>query len=93
MFEWDEAKRDKNLEKHSLEKHSLDFLDARLIFDGRSVVHVPAQKNGEVRFLSIALIGEKFYTVVWTWRLDWRRIISFRRSRHGEEEAYRQIYR
>lgn len=87
MFEWDETKRQKNLGKHSL-----DFRDARLIFDGRKVVHVPAFKNEETRFVSIAIIGEKFYTVVWTWRADSRRVISFRRSRHGEERAYHQIY-
>jgi len=87
MFDWDETKRQKNLEKHHL-----DFRDARLIFDGRDTVHVPALKNEEARFLSIAIIGEKFYTVVWTWRLSTRRIISFRRSRHGEERAYRQIH-
>ena len=87
MFEWDEAKREKNLSKHFL-----DFRDARLIFDGRKAVHVPAFKNNEARFVSIAMIGEKFYTVVWTWRIDNRRIISFRRSRDGEESAYRQIH-
>ena len=62
MFEWDEAKRLKNLEKHSL-----DFRDVRLIFDGRKVVHVPAFRNEEARFASVAMIGMKFYTVVWTW--------------------------
>jgi len=87
MFEWDEAKKQKNLEKHSL-----DFRDARLIFGGRNAEHVPGLKNEETRFLSIAIIGEKIYTVVWTWRTDSRRIISFRKSRHGEERAYRQIY-
>jgi uncharacterized DUF497 family protein len=34
----------------------------------------------------------KSYTVVWTWRDDARRIISFRRARHGEERAYRQAH-
>jgi uncharacterized DUF497 family protein len=87
MFEWDEAKRQKNLEKHSL-----DFKDARMIFDGRKVVHVPALKNEEARFASVAIIGEKFYTVIWTWRTDCRRIISFRRARDGEERAYHQIH-
>lgn len=71
MYEWDEAKRLKNLEKHGL-----DFRDARLIFDGRGAVHVPALKHEEPRFVSISIIGEKFYTVVWTWRGDSRRIIS-----------------
>ena len=59
MFEWDEVKRQKNLDKHSL-----DFRDARLIFDGRKAVHIPAFKNVEARFASVAMIGEKFYTVV-----------------------------
>ena len=87
IFEWDETKRQTNLEKHHL-----DFRDARLIFDGRNAVHVPALKNEEARFLSIAIIGDKFYTAVWTWRQPARRIISFRRSRHGDENAYHQIH-
>ena len=87
MFEWDENKRAK-----TLKERGLDFRDARLIFDGRSVVHIPAVKNDEARFVSVALIGQKFFSVVWTWRGEWRRIISFRRARDGEEKAYRQIY-
>jgi uncharacterized DUF497 family protein len=87
MFEWDEVKRQKNLEKHHL-----DFRDAPLIFDGRPAVHVPSHKNDEERFASVAVIDGKYYTVIWTWRDDGRRIISFRRARHGEERAHRQIY-
>ncbi|HBG04262.1 MAG TPA: BrnT family toxin [Geobacter sp.] len=87
MVEWDEAKRHKNLEKHSL-----DFRDARLLFDGRNVVHVPAFKNEEARFASVAMIDGRFYTVIWTWRGNHRRIISFRRARNAEEGAYRQIH-
>jgi uncharacterized DUF497 family protein len=87
MLEWDEAKRQKNLEKHGL-----DFLDARLIFDGRKAVHVPAFRNDEARFASIAMIGVKFYTVIWTWRANRRRIISFRRARDGEERTYCKIH-
>lgn len=87
MFEWDEAKRQKNLEKHCL-----DFRDVRLIFDGRPVVHVRSHKNDEARFASVARIEARFYTVVWTWRAERRRIISFRRARDGEERAYREIY-
>ena len=86
MFEWDEAKRLKNLEKHYL-----DFRDTPIIFDGRPVVHVPSTKNNEDRFASVAQVGEKFYTVIWTWREDRHRIISFRRARHGEEITYKKI--
>lgn len=87
MFEWDENKRAK-----TLKERGLDFRDTRLIFDGRPVVHIPAYKNDEPRFISVAMIGLKFFCVVWTWRGNWRRIISFRRARDGEEKAYRQIY-
>lgn len=87
MFEWDENKRAK-----TLKERGLDFRDACLIFDGRPVAHIPACKDDEARFVSVALIGEKFFSVVWTWRGEWRRIISFRRARDGEEKAYREIH-
>jgi len=87
MFEWDDTKR-----RINIEKHFLDFRDARLVFDGRPAIHVPSLKNDEARFASVAMIGEKFYTVIWTWREDSRRIISFRRARDGEENAYHKIY-
>ena len=87
MFEWDEAKRQKNIEKHGL-----DFRDARLIFDGRPVVHIPSYKNYEARFASVSRIETNFFTVVWTWRAKRRRIISFRKARHGEEKAYHEIH-
>jgi uncharacterized DUF497 family protein len=87
MFEWNEAKRLANLERHHL-----DFRDAAKIFDGRPALHVPAIFKDEARFASIAVIGAKFYTVIWTWRGVNRRIISFRRSRDGEEKAHRKAH-
>ena len=87
MFEWDEDKRLKNLAKHKL-----DFVDAGLIFDGRATVTAASAHSAEARHVTTALIDGKFYTVVWTWRDDVRRIISFRRARHGEERAYCQIH-
>lgn len=87
MFEWNEAKRQANLEKHKL-----DFIDARLLFDGRATLTAPSDHPVEARFVSTAMIDGKFYTVVWTWREDSRRIISFRRARDGEERAYRQAH-
>jgi uncharacterized DUF497 family protein len=84
MFEWDEGKRALNLTKHGL-----DFRDARVLFDGRPVISIPARTETEERFLTIGRVrDDKFYTVVWTQRGTARRIISFRRSRHGEESRY-----
>jgi uncharacterized DUF497 family protein len=87
MFEWDEDKRLTNLEKHKL-----DFVAARLLFDGRATITAKSDYPIEVRYVTTAMIGGKFYTVVWTWRDDVRRIISFRRARNGEERAYSQIH-
>jgi uncharacterized protein len=87
MFEWNEDKRSKNLAKHGL-----DFVAARLVFDGRATITAPSAHSSEVRYVTTAHIDGKFYTVVWTWRDVARRIISFRRARDGEERAYRQIH-
>jgi uncharacterized DUF497 family protein len=83
MFEWNETKRLK-----TLEERGLDFIDAIVVFDGRLAMHVPATHEGEERFLTVAKINGKFYTVVWMWREENQRIISFRRARNGEERAY-----
>lgn len=87
MFEWDEAKRLTNLTRRGL-----DFADADLLFDGRPVATAPSLRNGEHRFVSTAKINDKCYTVVWTWRGDNQRIISFRRASNAEEKAYCQVF-
>ena len=87
MFEWDEAKR-----LRVLQERNLDFRDADRLFDGRPVHNVPSPRNNEVRFASTAEMNGEFVTVVWTWREENQRIITFRRARRGEERAYRQVY-
>jgi uncharacterized DUF497 family protein len=87
VFEWDEAKRLKNQERHSL-----DFLDVDLIFDGRPIVTAPSLRNNERRFVSTAENNGKFYSVVWTWRGQSQRIISFRRAAIAEARAYREAH-
>ncbi len=87
MFEWDEKKR-----LTTLRERHLDFGDAYRVFDGRPVIHVRARRNQEERFVSTAEINGKFYTVVWTWRGNNQRIMSFRRARNAEERAYRKIH-
>jgi uncharacterized protein len=87
VFEWDETKR-----LRLIEERGLDFRDAAQIFDGRPVIHAASRRNNENRFVSIAEIRGKLYTVVWIWRRENQRIISFRRARDGEERAYRQVH-
>ena len=87
MLEWDEAKRLKNIKRRGL-----DFEDADLMFDGRPVTTAASRRNNEDRFVSTAGIDGKLYTVVWMWRGENQRIISFRRASYGEERTYRQIF-
>ncbi len=83
--EWDEAKRRTNLVKHGL-----DFRDAMFLFDGRPLIEAPASFVAEPRTITTGIMGGIAVTLVWTWRGSTRRIISFRRARHEEREAYRE---
>jgi uncharacterized DUF497 family protein len=87
LFEWDENKRAVNLIRHRL-----DLTDGRYLFDGRPVITYPSPRDGELRSVTVGLIGPKFYAVVWTEREDATRLISFRRARDGEERAYRACF-
>ena len=84
VFEWDEATRAVN---HG--KHQLDLIDGQYLFDGRPVITYASPRGHEARFVTVGLIGRKFYAVVWTERGGATRLISFRRARDGEERAYR----
>ena len=87
MLEWDETKRLVNIQRRGL-----DFGDADLMFDGRPVITAASRRNSEDSSVSIAEIDGKLYTVVWMWRGENQRVISFRRAGYGEERAYRQIF-
>ena len=50
-FSWDENKRLK-----TLDSRGLDFIGARLFFDGRPVVHQPTARHDEDRWKSTAAI-------------------------------------
>jgi hypothetical protein len=89
-FEWDEDKRLSNLEKHGI-----DFLGARTIWQG--VPLDPYAQNwvdGELRRVAIGGLsdtqGEKIIAVVYTLRDGRVRIISARTARRHEREDYRE---
>jgi uncharacterized protein len=87
VFEWSEAKR-----LQILRDRDLDFRDAVQVFDGRPIIHMTSFRNDEDRYVSIAVIEGKHYAVVWTWRDENRRIISFRRARDAEERRYHALH-
>jgi uncharacterized DUF497 family protein len=87
-FEWDEAKRRSNLDKHGL-----DFRRVLEIFDGRPRLDVPSPRGDEERTLSVAIFNDRFAAVTWTWRGDDTiRIISVRRARRAEERQYSHLH-
>jgi hypothetical protein len=88
LFEWDEAKRRSNIEKHGI-----DFQRAQLVFDSRPRLDIESPRLGEDRLLSIAILNGRLVAVIWVWRGDdVHRIISVRRARGAEERQYRQVF-
>jgi len=86
-FEWDENKRLRNIEQHGV-----DFIGAVQLFDGRPVFTYHTPRDGEDRWGTVGLIGERFYLVVWTWRGEKVRIISAYRADDWEIREYRKLH-
>ena len=85
-FEWNEAKAATNLDKHGI-----DFEDAIAIFED-PVLEFQSDREGEERWVAIGMIFGRVITVVYTTRHDVYRIISARRARRNEREAYHQAH-
>lgn len=83
-FEWDPDKAEANYAKHRI-----DFEDAARLF-GEPHLTNAAPHPGELRFVSVGYLGDLAVAVVWTPRGDAVRIISARRARREEREAYRE---
>jgi hypothetical protein len=83
-FEFDPAKSDANHHKHGI-----DFVAAQELWaaDG---LELPALFAGEVRLRRIAPWKDRLWTAVYTMRGTRIRLISVRRARMQEVEAYEQ---
>ncbi len=85
-FEWDEAKRLANLEKHGI-----DFIDVSELFDGDIVtVEDDRYSYGEQRFVTFGLLQGRVVAVVHTDRGESIRIISARKATNYEQRTYFQ---
>ena len=81
-FEWDENKR-----RSTIDKHGIDFIDCALIFEDLALIE-SSPRDGEDRYISIGPHGKIFIAVVWTKRGGKIRLISARKARNEEKEAY-----
>ena len=83
MFEWDEKKNLKNIEKHGI-----SFEEATKLFEISNVIIKAKNIEDEERFAIIGKLNNKCYFCVFTLRDDKIRIISVRRCRKKEEAYY-----
>lgn len=90
MFEWDDDKNRKNIEKHGV-----SFEVASRIFENRTVTFIDTRfEYGELREVSLGIVsGIVVLTVVHTDRDGKTRIISARRADRKERQRYDQAIR
>lgn len=84
-FEWDENKNQKNIEKHGI-----DFNDAKDVFkDERSLKSEDLRADyGESRWKIIGQIFETVIVVIYTMRAAVTRLVSARRANRKERDEY-----
>lgn len=83
VFQFDKRKSAANKAKHGL-----DFIEAQTIWDDPDFIEIPARTEDEPRFLVVGKILDACWSAVITYRGPAVRIISVRRSRKSEVEAY-----
>ncbi|MHB1342106.1 MAG: BrnT family toxin [Coriobacteriia bacterium] len=82
-FEFDDAKSCANKSKHGI-----DFLEAQALWLDSDLLRLTANCEIEARFLFIGRIGGRCWSAIVTYRGESIRIISVRRSRPREVQAY-----
>ena len=80
MIEWDEAKRQINLEKHKVDFAIAEDFDWETAFVGED----DRFDYGETRLVAVGKVGDIAYTMIYTPRGANIRIISLRRASREE---------
>lgn len=89
-FEWDEKKNRLNIEKHGL-----DFIDAKKLFNN-SIWEFRDERNnyGETRMVAFGYLKGRLLNLVYTIRKpNIIRIISFRKANTREEALYEKNFK
>ena len=83
-FEWDERKRQSNLDKHGV-----DFADLEPIFAGETVTVLDDRFDyGEYRFITFGVLSGVVLAIAHTETDEVIRVISARKATSHEEESY-----
>ena len=83
-----EFKFDKRKSGSNKRKHGIDFVEAQALWEDPDRLEIPAKTKDEKRYILIGYIYEKHWSAVFTMRSEKARIISVRRARKEEVEAY-----
>lgn len=88
QFEWDDVKNEQNIAHHGI-----DFTRAKEIFNGPLVEFIDDRRAyGETRIIATGVAEGRELTVVYTMRVEVRRIISARRASRDERRIYYQTH-
>lgn len=86
-FEWDETKRQVNIDKHGV-----DFRLAAGIFFSPTVEADDTREGyGEMRRLAIGRVGTEHFVVVYTLRCKTRRLISAWKAGRHDRKRYEDL--
>ena len=85
-LDWDEFKKQINFKKHGL-----DFEDAGLVFQGKTVTFEDNRQDySEQRLITLGLLKGRCVVVVHTPRKGFTRIISMRKANEREKAIYQK---
>lgn len=83
-YEWDEAKRQSNIQKHGL-----DFVGIETAFAGTTLTILDDRFDyGESRFITLGILSGRVVVIAHTETPDVIRIISVRKATKNEEANY-----
>jgi hypothetical protein len=82
-FEFDEAKSCANRQKHGI-----DFVEAQDLWLDGNLLRIAARSESEARFVFVGLLNGRHWSAIVTFRGETIRLISVRRARPLEVEAY-----
>ena len=83
VFEFDESKSRANRIKHGI-----DFMEAQELWLDDNLLRLCCSTESERRYLFVGMIRGKHWSAIVTYRREMIRIISVRRSRVREVQAY-----
>lgn len=69
-------------------KHGIDFLEAQGIWLDENLLRIAARSEAEPRFVFIGVLDGKVWSAIVTYRGETVRLISVRRARAEEVQAY-----